>query len=56
MLGSGKSATSSPKEQRKKGAEKPIDPIRRLGKKIQTFLGPFCCFKAHCAIAGIKTL
>ncbi|KAK5855995.1 hypothetical protein PBY51_007623 [Eleginops maclovinus] len=31
MLGSGKSATSSPKEQRKKGAEKPIDPIRRLG-------------------------
>ncbi|KAK5884683.1 hypothetical protein CesoFtcFv8_018481 [Champsocephalus esox] len=31
MLGSAKAATSSPKEQRKKGAEKPIDPIRRLG-------------------------
>lgn len=36
MLGSGKSAGSSPREQRRKGAEKTMDPISRLGKE-QTF-------------------
>lgn len=41
MLGSGKSAASSPREQRRKGAEKPMDPIRRLGKETSNHLISF---------------
>ena len=41
MLGSGKSAGSSPREQRRRGAEKTMDPISRLGK-LQTFKTHFC--------------
>lgn len=37
MLGSGKSPATSPKEQRRKGAEKTMDPSRRLGKESLVF-------------------
>lgn len=34
MLGRGQAQASSPSDQRKKGVEKTLDPLRRLGKEL----------------------